>query len=295
MVGEKRIGFFGFLWRLPFFLLALSMFVPYYWMLIGAFKTVQELTQFPPTLWVHKFSLNNFWDPTPTAPLHIRGLFQYFDKLPLRFGTFIVNSVAVSATNTVAALVIASAIAYVIAKRRVPGSNAVFLVILSSMMIPWPVTIIPNFLTVRRLGWVNTYAGLTVPGWASAFAVFFLRQYMLSVPDELIDAARIDGAGDLRTWWTVVMPLVTPALTAVGIFLVLGNWNNFVWPLIIAQDARLATVPVAMSQLESVMNSSMANGALMAGAMLASLPTVTMFLAFQRNFVESIAMTGIRA
>ncbi len=295
MVGERRIGLLGLVWRLPFFLFALSMFVPYYWMLIGAFKTVQELMQFPPTFWVHRFSLNNFWDPTPTAPQHIKGLFQYFEKLPFRFGTFITNSIFIAAVNTVASLLIAAAVAYVIAKRRVPGSNTVFLVILSSMMIPWPVTIIPNFLTVKHLGWVNSYTGLMVPSWISSFAVFFLRQYMLSIPDELIDAARIDGAGDVRTWWTVVMPLITPALTALGIFAVLGNWNNFVWPLIIVQDLKLATVPVAMSQLESVMNSSMANGALMAGAMLASLPTMAFFLAFQRHFVESIAMTGIRA
>jgi len=295
MVGERRIGLLGLVWRLPFFLLALSMFAPYYWMLIGAFKTVQELMQFPPTFWVHRFTLNNFWDPTPTAPLHTRGLFQYFERLPLRFGTFVANSLATTAVNTVASLLIASAIAYVIAKRRVPGSNAVFLLILSSMMIPWPVTIIPNFLTVKNLGWVNTYVGLTVPGWVSSFAVFFLRQYMLSIPDELIDAARIDGAGDLRTWWTVVMPLIGPALAALGIFAMLGNWNSFVWPLIIVQDSKLATLPVAMAQLNAVMDSAMAYGVLMAGALLASLPTMAFFLAFQRHFVESIAITGIRA
>ncbi len=295
MVGERRVGLLGLVWRLPFLVLALTMFVPYYWMVTGAFKTVQELRQFPPTFWVHKVTLNNFWDPTPTAELHTKGLFQYFDKLPLRFGTFIGNSLFVASANTAASLLLAAAIAYVIAKRRVPGSNAIFMLILASMMIPWPVTIVPNFLTVKALHWVNTYWGLMVPSWISAFAVFFLRQYMLTIPDELIDAARIDGAGDLRTWWTVVMPLVTPALSALGIFAVLGNWNNFVWPLIVVQGQRLQTVPVAMAQLTYVMNSWMSAGALMAGAMLASLPTMAFFLAFQRHFVESIALTGIRA
>ncbi len=294
MIREKQNPIIYFLTRLPFLILALTMVVPYYFMLTGAFKTVQELTSFPPTFWPAEWTLRNFYDEQYLEPLHTKGLFQYFDKAPLRFGTPMLNSIFIAVTNTVVSLTMASMIAYVLAKRHVPGGNFIFLLILASYMIPWPVTLIPNFLTISALKWVNTYWGLLVPSWVSAFAVFFLRQYMLSIPDDLIDAARIDGASELRTWWQVILPLTTPALTALAIFSVLGNWNNFVWPLIIVQEQSLSTVPLAMRDLSGIMSQTTV-GAIMVGAMLASLFPMILFLAFQRQFVDNIAMGAVKA
>jgi ABC-type glycerol-3-phosphate transport system permease component len=262
-------------------------------MLTGAFKTVQELTSFPPNLLPKEWTLRNFYDADYLEPLHTRGLFQYFDKAPLRFGTSMLNSIFIAVTNTIISLLFASMIAYVLAKRHVPGGNAIFLFILASYMIPWPVTLIPNFLTISALKWVNTYWGLLVPSWVSAFSVFFLRQYMLSIPDDLIDSARIDGASEFRTWLQVIMPLTTPALTALAIFSVLGNWNNFVWPLIIVQDQAHGTVPLAMRDLSGVMSQTTV-GAIMVGAMLASLFPMALFLSFQRQFVDNIAMGAVK-
>jgi len=293
MIQEKRSPLVWLSIRLPIFILALTMVIPYYYMAISSVKTVQELTTFPPTFWPQEPTLNNFYDPTPTELQHTRGLFQYFEKAPWRFGSILLNSLAIAIVNPIMQLVLASMVAYVLAKRRVPGGNFIFLFILASFMIPWPVTLIPNFLTISALKWVNTYPGLMVPGWVSAFAVFFLRQYMLSIPDELIDAARIDGAGELRIWWQVVMPLTTPALAALGVFAVLGSWNNFVWPLIVAQDNAHFTVPVAMAHLSTVLTGATA-GAVMLGAMLSSLLPMAFFLRFQREFVESVAMTGVK-
>ncbi|MBN1429159.1 MAG: carbohydrate ABC transporter permease [Anaerolineae bacterium] len=293
MIREKQNPFVWLAIRLPILLLALTMIIPYYYMTISSFKTVQELKRYPPTFWPQAITLNNFYDPTPTELEHTRGLFQYFDKTSLRFGRILLNSLFIAVVNPLMQLLLASMVAYVLAKRRVPGGNFIFLFILASWMIPWPVTLIPNFLTISSLKWVNTYAGLMVPGWVSAFAVFFLRQYMLSIPDELVDAARIDGAGELRIWWQVVMPLATPALAALGVFAVLGSWNNFVWPLIVAQDNAHFTVPVAMAQLSTVLTGATA-GAVMLGALLSSLLPMAFFFRFQKEFVENIAMTGVK-
>jgi ABC-type glycerol-3-phosphate transport system permease component len=269
------------------------MVVPYYFMMTNTFKTVPELLTFPPTLYIKKPTLNNFYDPTPLEPYHTNGLFQYFDRAPLRFGNMMINTITVAVANTVIGLLLASMVAYVLAKRRIPGGNIIFLFILASFMIPWPVTLIPNYLTVVRFNMVNKLSGLIIPGCVNAFAVFFLRQYMLSIPDDLVDAARIDGCGEFRTWWQVVLPLTTPALTALAIFSILGNWNNFVWPLVIMQQQKNWTIPLAMASL-SGFNDQVHVGAVMAGAMLASIPIMLMFLVFQKQFVENIAMTGIK-
>lgn len=294
MIGEKTNPLVFNLIRLPLVILALSMVVPYYLMTIGAFKPVTELIQTPPTFYVESPSTDNFYDPTPNAPRHVPGLFQRFTQAPWRFGTPYFNSVFITVITTVVSLLIASAAGYVLAKGRVPGRNAIFIIIVASMMIPWQVTIIPNFLTMQAFGWINTYPGLIVPGLARAFAVFFLRQYMLGLPDSLIDAARIDGAGEFRIWWSIILPLVRPALTAMAIFVMLAEWNNFVWPLIMVRDQSLLTLPLALANLSGAFTGPGDVGVIMVAALLTSLPTVVFFLIFQKQFVEGIALTGTK-
>lgn len=295
MVGSRRWGWGGTLLRIPLLILALTMLMPYYWMLIGAFKPVPELLKNPPTFYVARPTLNNFYDPLGNRPPdHVEGLFQRLTAAPLRFGTYYLNSLFVSATITILSLILASAAAYVLAKHRFPGRALFFLIFVASMMVPWQVMIIPNFLTMKHLGWINTYWGLVVPALPKAFVVFFLRQYMLSLPDELLDAARIDGAGEVRIWWQIVLPLVRPALTAMSIFVVLNEWNNFVWPLIIVQDAAHGTLPLALAQLSSTLSGQATMGVIMAAALLVSLPTLLMFALFQRQFMQGIALSGLK-
>ncbi|MEM8531736.1 MAG: carbohydrate ABC transporter permease [Chloroflexota bacterium] len=295
MVGSKQSHLSSTLLSLPVYLLALTMLIPYYWMVSGAFKPVPELVRNPPTFIVESPTFNNFYDPVGnTQPGHVEGLFQRFTDAPLRFGTFFLNSVVISSAITILSLLIASATAFVLAKYRLPGGNVLFIIILASMMVPWQVMFIPNFLTIRDLGWINTYWALIIPALPKAFVVFFLRQYMLSIPDELIDAGRIDGANDIRIWWQLVLPLVGPALAAMAIFVVINEWNNFVWPLIVVQDTAHATLPLALARLNSTLTGPQTMGVIMAGAFLASLPTLIVFLMFQRQFIEGVALTGVK-
>ena len=171
------------------------------------------------------------------------------------------------------------------------------MVILASMMLHWEVGIIPNYLTVQGFGWTKeywTYLGYIIPALPMAFAVFFLRQYITTIPDELLDAARIDGANELFIWWSIILPLITPALAAMSIFMALGQWNNFMWPLIIVQEDAYATLPLALARMNSSMSGPLNMGVLMAGSLLASLPTIVLFLVFQRQFVEGVTLTGIK-
>jgi multiple sugar transport system permease protein len=161
-------------------------------------------------------------------------------------------------------------------------------------MVPWQVGFIPNFITVFKLGWLNTYTAFIIPAIPNAFSVFFLRQYMQTLPDELLDAARIDGANEWRIWLQIILPQVGPALAALTIYSVLNEWNNFVWPLIVAQTPNMQTLPVALSTLNSVASGPRNMGVFMVASLLTSIPAVTIFLAFQRQFIQSIARSGIK-
>ena len=295
MVGYRRAPWVYKLLRLPLYVLAVTMIVPYYWMVIGAFKSVPEIKRNPPTFVAENPTFNNFYDQLGNKPPdHTDGLFQRFSDASLGFWSFFLNSLFITTTITIFSLLIASAAAYVLAKTQFPGRGIIFLIVLASMMVPWQVLFIPNFLTIKTFGWINTYWALIIPALPKAFAVFFLRQYMLSLPDEMLDAGRIDGAGEIRIWWQLVLPLVRPALTAMTIFTVLGEWNNFVWPLIVIQDADHATLPLALSRLNQTLIGSSTLGVMLAASLLASIPTVIMFLTFQKQFVEGIALTGVK-
>lgn len=276
-------------------LLALGMIIPYFWMVLGAFKPVPELNRLPPRLYIENPTLNNFYDPLgDTPPDHIAGLFQRYTNTPGGFLRFYANSVFLSSVITAVSLVIASLAAFVLSKHRFPGRNFLFILFVASMMIPWQVTIITNFIQVKNFGWLDTYWAMIIPAIPKAFALFFLRQYMLSLPDELLDAARVDGAGEMRVWWQIVMPLIGPALVAMGIFVFLGEWNNLVWPLIVLQTEANQTLPVILSTMADISRGPSYMGVAMAAALLVSLPTLTLFIAFQRQFVQGIALTGMK-
>ncbi|WP_079318729.1 carbohydrate ABC transporter permease [Microbispora sp. GKU 823] len=273
------------------------MIAPFYWMLITVFKPVTELNRQPPSFAPEHPTLSNFYDPgyspTQVNPGHLQGIFQRF-QVDFGFGRFMFNSLVITVAITVGSLLIASLAAYVITKHRVPGRRLIFLLIVASMMVPWQTTLVPNYVIMRNLGWLDTYQGYIIPALAKAFVLFFLVQFLHSVPDELIQAARVDGAGEWRIWWQIVLPLLRPALAAMSIFIVLAEWNNFLWPLIIVQSDEMANIPVALARLNTYFGGAQHQGAIMAGGLLASLPSIAFFLAFQRYFTRGIVLSGLK-
>lgn len=260
--------------------LALGLLVvigPFLWMLLSSFKPEAEIRQVPPTWWPEAPTLGNYQE-----------LFSRLD-----FPRYFLNSTLVAALVTLGNLVFCSAVGYALAKLRFPGRRGLFVVVLGMLMVPAMVTFVPQFVLVSNLGLTNTYAGLVLPFLAGPFGVFLMRQYLLSVPDDLIEAARVDGAGEFRIFWQVVLPLCGPALATLGILTFLASWNNFLWPLVVATTEDKYTLPVALA-LYSVGQNRTDFGLLLAGAVVVVLPVLVVFLVLQRQFLRGIATTGLK-
>jgi multiple sugar transport system permease protein len=251
--------------------------IPFGWMFLGSVKTEAELRQRPPTWWPRTFTWDNFE--------------AWFGRLDI--GTFFVNSVVVAGFTVLGTLVFCSLVGYALAKLDFPGKRVVFTLVLVTLMVPGVVTFVPLFVVVSKLGMVSTYPALILPFLAGPLGVFLMRQFIQDIPDSLIEAARIDGAGELRIFLRVVMPLCGPALATLAILTFLGSWNNFLWPLVVAQSEDMYTLPVALS-LYSVGQNSTNYGVLLAGSVLIITPVLLLFVALQRYFVQGIAATGIK-
>ncbi|MBN6055487.1 carbohydrate ABC transporter permease, partial [Nonomuraea sp. RK-328] len=294
---DRRAWINRHLLRLPFYLLSLTMIAPFYWLVITVFKPPAELARTPPSFVPRSPTFDNFYDPDWSAqqinPGHLQGIFQRF-QVDFGFWRFLFNSLFITGAITVGSLLICSLAAYVIAKHDIRGRRVIFLMIIASMMVPWQTTLIPNYVIMRNLGWLDSYTAYVVPALAKAFVLFFLVQFLQSLPNELIQAARVDGAGEWRIWWTIVLPLLRPALAAMSIFIVLAEWNNFLWPLIIVQSDEMANLPVALARLNSYFAGPDHQGAIMAGGLLASVPTIAFFLVFQKYFTRGIALSGLK-
>ena len=251
--------------------------IPFAWMFLGSVKTEAELRQRPPTWWPQTFTWDNFA--------------AWFGRLDI--GTFFVNSVVVAVFTVLGTLVFCSMVGYALAKLDFPGKRLVFTLVLVTLMVPGVVTFVPLFVVVSKLGMVSTYPALILPFLAGPLGVFLMRQFIQDIPDSLIEAARIDGAGELRIFLRVVMPLCGPALATLAILTFLGSWNNFLWPLVVAQSEDMYTLPVALS-LYSVGQNSTNYGVLLAGSVLIITPVLLLFVALQRYFIQGIAATGIK-
>lgn len=253
------------------------MIIPFVWMVVSSIKPGLELRAVPPTWWPERFTLGNY-----------RELFTRLD-----FPRYFTNSAVVAFLVTVGNLGICSATGYALAKLRFPGRRALFVLVVGNVMVPPVVTFVPSFVLVSKLGLVNTYAGLVLPNVALAINVFLMRQFMLSIPDELLESARIDGAGEWRIFWQIVLPLSRPALATVGILTFLGSWNNFLWPLVVATTEDKYTLPVALA-LYSTGQHETDYGLLLAGSVVVVVPVLLVFLVLQRHFVRGIATTGLK-
>lgn len=209
------------------------------------------------------------------------------------FLRYILNSLFVSTMIMLGQVLTASMGAYAFARLRFPGRDKLFLVYLGTMMVPSQVTLVPSYVLISWLGWINTYFALMVPGLVSAYLTFLLRQFFLSIPKELEDAARIDGAGYIRTFATIIMPLSTPALITCALFSFMGSWTSFLWPMIVTRTYTMRTVPVGLAALQT-QQGYVNFPQLMAGSVMALLPIVILFLLLQRYYMEGIATTGLK-
>ncbi|MFC9427027.1 carbohydrate ABC transporter permease [Streptomyces sp. NPDC056987] len=280
--GPPRRGRSAGRWILvhaPLTLGLLVMSAPFLWMAVSAFKTPGELTASPPVWIPAEWTLDNF-----------RDLLDKLD-LPLHF----MNSLIVAVLVTVSNLVFCSMLGYALAKLNFAGRDKIFGLVLGALMVPGNLMLLPLFVLMSRMGLIDSYAGLVLPFAAGAFGVFLMRQFMQSIPDELLEAARMDGAGEWYIFWRIVMPLVKPALATLSIFTFLGSWNNFVWPLISTNDPDKYTLPVALATFATDPNQAGgSNGMLMAGSFLIVLPVLVVFIALQRHFTQGIATAGMK-
>jgi multiple sugar transport system permease protein len=253
------------------------MVLPFVWMVLGSLKPEAEVMAVPPTWWPHTITLDNY-----------RRLFTR-----LAFPTYFFNSVVVALAVTVGNIAFCTMLGYALAKLHFPGKRVVFSLVLGTLMIPGVVTFVPMFILTTNLGLTDTLPGMFLPFLAGPFGVFLMRQFIGGLPDELTQAARVDGAGELRIFWSVVVPLCKPAMATLGILTFLGSWNNFLWPLVVAQSESKFTLPVALA-LYSVGQNATQYGLLLAGAVVVVIPVVVVFLLLQRFIMQGIAMTGIK-
>jgi multiple sugar transport system permease protein len=251
--------------------------VPFLWMLLGSIKTQQELVQAPPT-----------WLPAhPTFDNYSR----MWNKL--EFPRFFFNSALIAVLITLSNLVFTSMVGYALAKLRFFGRDKLFLLVLGTLLVPTSVTVVPLFVLIAKLGLVDTYWAVILPAAAAPVGVFLMRQFMLSIPDDLIEAGRVDGASEWFIFWRIVMPLSVPALAANAIITFLPAWNALLWPLIVLQSQEKYTLPVALA-IFSRGQFQADYGLLMAGSVVLVLPVIGLFLVLQKRFTQSVAMTGIK-
>jgi alpha-1,4-digalacturonate transport system permease protein len=256
--------------------LTLVILIPIVWTVLGSFKSPAELAANPPTILPSSWSLTNYTQALTQFP----------------FVTFLRNSVVVMLAATALTLTINSMAAYALAKFNFRGRDTLFLLTLATIMIPLQVILIPVYQVVASLGMVNSLWGLIIPAAATPTGVFLLRQYMLTLPDELLEAARVDGAGEMRIFLRIVLPLCRPALAVVAIFSMMWRWNDYVWPSIVAQDESVYTLPVALARFSA--QETVPFNLILAMSVVSIVPVVILFLFFQRQIVQGIAATGIK-
>lgn len=255
---------------------AVLTLTPLLWMVAASFMAPGEANQVPPRI-------------LPAAPTleHYRALFERLD-LARNF----VNSFVVALIGTTVGVTLNAMAGYAFAKLRFPGREGLFRTLVAAMVIPAQVSMVPLFLMLQQLGLINTLMGVALPSFASIFGIFMVRQFALAIPDDLIDAARLDGASEWRIFWTIVMPVLQPVLVTLGLFIFLSSWNDFMWPLIVLSDSSRYTLPVAIANLvgEHVQDTEL----MMASAVLTVLPVLTLFLALQRFYTRGILAGSLK-
>lgn len=262
------------LWMMVTAILALMTLFPLLWMVSIAFKPAAE--SFSSNLIPQSPTLDNFIYVLTAVP----------------FIRYMANSFLVSATVTIVALFFHTMAGYALARLRFPGREVLFLSIFSTFLVSLPVIIVPLFVIVKAMGMLNSYAGLIIPAIFNAFGIFLLRQYYLSLPKEIEEAARIDGAGYWRIYWSVILPLSRPIMSALAILFFLANWNSFLWPLTITSDPNLWVVQLGIANFKSQYSASW--NYMMAASTIVAIPTLILFVIFQRQIMDSLKTSGLK-
>jgi multiple sugar transport system permease protein len=255
---------------------AVVVVLPYLWMVSSSLKPQDAIFRLPPE-WIPRPPQ---WSNYPTA----------LARFP--FGTYFFNSAVVALAVMASNVFFGSLAAYGLAKFRFPWREVCFRAILSTLMLPLEILLVPTFLVVRQLGLLDSYGGLIFPLAVDAFGIFLMRQYMLSIPDALIEAARLDGCGEFGIFWRIVLPNSRPALAAMAVLSFRENWDQFLWPLVMISKESLKTFPLGLAQFEGFFNASYHE--MMAAAVVGMIPMILLFLVFQRAFVRGITLTGLK-
>jgi len=273
-VGDSRIA--GLLVNGALLLVAIASLAPLAWMVSVSFMPAGEASGFPPPLLPSAATLENYH--------------ELFARTGI--GRNFANSLFVSAAITVLSLLINTMAGYAFAKLRFAGRERAFQVLLAALVIPAQVAMLPLFLMMKQLGLVNSFGGVIVPALATVFGIFLVRQYARSIPDELLEAARIDGAGELRIFFQIVLPMLKPVLVTLAIFTFMAAWNDFMWPLIVLTDQSQYTLPVALASLsrEHIMDVEM----MMAGAVVTVVPVLLLFLLLQRYYIQGLLLGSVK-
>ncbi len=255
---------------------ALLSFIPLTWLFITAFTPQDFIVRMPPKINIALLSLQNF------IKLFERGqVFIWF-----------FNSLYIACFVTVFNLFFSSLAGYTLAKKIFPGRKTIFWMIISTMMIPGQVTLVPIFIMMTKMRLLDTHAALILPQVVSVFSIFLMKQYIQTLPSELEDAARIDGCSEFSVFWRIILPLCRPVLAVLGIFIFVGNWNNFLWPLIMLNTPGKFTIQVGLSTLQEQFTTDY--GILMAGAAFAAVPMIIVFLSFQKHFIKGLTIGGVK-
>ena len=255
---------------------AVVMVFPFVWQTLTAFKTFQDSVQVPPVVIPDPWVFTNFA--------------EVFDSMP--FGQMFLNSVLLTVGRTVGQVVLCTMAGYAFARIPFRGRNVVFVLFLSVLMVPSQLYLLPQYEIIQSLGWLNTLQALIVPGLFSAFGTFLMRQFFMSMPSELEEAARIDGANPWQTFWRIMVPLAKPGIIALTVFTVLWSWNDLLWPLVVTTDPEKMPLSVGLSQLVGLHGTDYP--VLMAGALLATLPMLITFMILQKQFIQGIAFSGTK-
>ena len=255
---------------------ALTMIVPFLWMLSTSLKTDQYVLATPPQFF--------------PRPLTLASYVRLAELFPIE--RMFANSLLVATLTTGGQLLTCSMAAYAFARMNFRGRNALFLIYLATLMIPFQVTITPLFILMRYLGWINTYQGLILPGVFSAFGTFLLRQFFLTIPREFEEAAYMDGASRWTVYWRIILPESKPALATLGVFSFMGSWNAFLWPLFVVRDVELMTLPVGLATLHGRWLTQW--NLVMAGTVITVLPMLIIYLLAQQYFVKGVALSGLK-
>ena len=252
------------------------MVIPFYWTLGTSLKLENHIFDNPPQ-----------WIPSPLTFMHYGNVLT---RIP--FPRYFLNSVIVTFSIVLAQVFLNTLAAYAFAKLRFPGRDKIFFILLLGLMVPFQVNIIPMYKIMTILKFTDTYAALIAPSLTSIFGIFLMRQFMMSIPDEILDSARVDGCNEFGVFWRIMLPLCLPGVATLVIFTFMGAWNDFLWPRIVINSENLFTLPVGLAQLQSKNTSN--QGQIMAGTVLTALPMILVFLLMQRQFIEGMTAGAIK-